>query len=58
MLDNFSIRSATNQDSLQISQLIFNIWRNEYDFCVSEKDYPDLHDIEEHYQQKEGKFMG
>ncbi len=46
---NILIRLATDENSPEIVQFIFKIWRDEYDFKVKPQDYPDLHHINEHY---------
>ena len=51
------IRKATNKDSPEIANLIFNIWRKEYNFTIRPEDYPDLVDIEGKYSAKGGLFL-
>lgn len=53
----YTIREASNRDVSQISELIFDIWINEYNFKVVSEDYPDLQDIEQYYHQKGGSFL-
>ena len=51
------IRQAVNSDSPALKNMIFDIWKNEYQFDVHEKDYPDLTLIEKYYSQHEGLFL-
>lgn len=50
------ITKAKNSDSTQITDLIFNIWTNEYFFKVNKEDYPDLANPEI-YAEKGGSFL-
>ena len=36
------IREVSSQDMANITNLIFDIWMNEYQFDVKKEDYPDL----------------
>lgn len=53
----FEIRQATNEDAQGISRLIFDIWKNEYQFKVNHEDAPDLHEVESYYINKGGNFL-
>ncbi len=55
--EKFLIREATNIDAKAISELIFNIWWNEYKFDVKQEDFPDLQNIEKYYFNQGGHFM-
>ena len=44
--ENTIIRSATNDDSKAIINLVFDIWHYEYHFSVNKEDFPDLKKIE------------
>ncbi|MDP3531783.1 MAG: GNAT family N-acetyltransferase [Alphaproteobacteria bacterium] len=57
MKNNISIREAKNVDSKNIINLIFDIWTQECGFKVHQKDFPDLHQIEDFYQLKGGLFL-
>ncbi len=52
-----TIRKATNNNSVDITNLILNIWINEYHFDVNKDDAPDLQDIESHYHKNNGLFF-
>jgi len=54
---NIIIKPALNKDSKVIVELIFNIWQNEYHFNVVPTDFPDLQDIEGHYNTQNGHFL-
>lgn len=56
-LTNIVIREATNEDSIYILKLIFDIWIHEYHFDVKQEDFPDLHDIKKYYMQTGGLFL-
>jgi len=51
------IREANDQDTEQISSLIFNIWLNEYRFDINKEDYPDLKQIQKYYTDSGGLFL-
>lgn len=50
------ITKAKNSDATQITNLIFSIWHDEYDFKVNKEDYPDLANPEI-YAEKGGNFL-
>ena len=54
---NITIRTATDKDSKDILDLIFNIWINEYNFDVKKEDFPDLREIEASYNDPGGLFL-
>lgn len=54
---DLSIRTATDKDSKDILDLIFNIWINEYKFDVKREDFPDLREIETSYINPGGLFL-
>lgn len=53
---DYAIIEATNRHASQISELIFDIWINEYHFKVFPENYPDLQNIDTAYHGKGGCF--
>lgn len=53
----YTIQTAKDSDSPSLSTLIFDIWREEYKFQVSEDDYPDLKAVFSYYSKHNGKFF-
>lgn len=54
---DISVRHATDQDVDAITDLLFDIWTNEYQFDVKREDFPDLKEIEKSYVQAGGLFL-
>lgn len=52
-----SIRSATDEDVGAITNLLFDIWTNEYQFDVKREDFTDLKEIEKSYVHTGGAFF-
>jgi len=54
---DISVRLATDQDVDAITNLLFDIWRNEYQFDVKRENFPDLKGIEKSYMGAGGLFL-
>jgi ribosomal protein S18 acetylase RimI-like enzyme len=56
-LKNLKIREGGDSDSDSISDLIFDIWINEYKFNVNKQEFPDLRYIDKSYRHSGGLFL-
>ncbi len=56
-MHNITIRKATNQDSRNILDLLTKIWKNEYLYYATKRDFPDIEFIEDNYHKKGGNFL-